>query len=80
MPRPCLDRHVLNIDELEPLCAAALSPFRLDGADGVEDFAVSADGATATFSYDGTSPVSFRVSYDASRPGVLSAILVAPVP
>jgi hypothetical protein len=54
------------------------SPFRLAGADGVEDLAISADGATATFSYDGTSPVSFRVTYDASRPGVLSAILVAP--
>ena len=28
MPRPRLDRHVLNIDDLEPLCAAALAPFR----------------------------------------------------
>lgn len=28
MPRPRLDRHVLNIDDLEGLCAAALAPFR----------------------------------------------------
>ena len=28
MPRPRLDRHVLNIDDLEPLCAAALAPIR----------------------------------------------------
>ena len=40
---------------------------------------ISADGATADFAYDGTSPVSFRVTYDASRPGALSAILVRPV-
>ena len=58
---------------------AAPSPFRLAGADGVDGLSVAADGATADFAYDGTSPVSFRVSYDASRPGVLSAIAVAPV-
>ena len=57
---------------------AAPSPFRLAGADGVDGLSISADGATADFAYDGTSPVSFRVSYDASRPGVLSAIAVAP--
>ena len=28
MPRPRLDRHVLNIDDLETLCAAALAPVR----------------------------------------------------
>ena len=28
MPRSRLDRHVLNIDDLEGLCAAALAPFR----------------------------------------------------
>ena len=28
MPRPRPDRHVLRIDDLEPLCAAALAPFR----------------------------------------------------
>jgi len=28
MPRPRLDRHVLSPDDLEPLCAAALAPFR----------------------------------------------------
>ena len=57
---------------------AAPSPFRLAGADGVDGLSISADGATADFAYDGTSPVSFRISYDASRPGVLSAIAVAP--
>ena len=61
-----------------PPFAPAPPTFRLAGADGVDGFSISADGATATFSYDGTSPVSFRVAYDASRPGVLSAILVAP--
>ena len=61
-----------------PPSSAAPSPFRLAGVDGVEGLSISADGATADFAYDGTSPVSFRVSYDASRPGVLSAILVAP--
>ena len=61
-----------------PPSSAGPSPFRLAGADGVEGLSISADGATADFAYDGTSPVSFRVSYDASRPGVLSAILVAP--
>jgi hypothetical protein len=54
------------------------SPFRLSGADGVDGLAVSPDGRSADFAYDGTSPVSFRVSYDASRPGVLSAIAVLP--
>lgn len=57
---------------------AAPGAFRLDGADGVEDLALSPDGSFADFSYDGTSPVSFRVSYSAARPGVLSAILVSP--
>ena len=61
-----------------PSASAAPSPFRLAGADGVDGLSISADGATADFAYDGTSPVSFRVSYDASRPGVLSAILVSP--
>ena len=28
MPRPRLDRHVLNLDDLETLCAAALAPVR----------------------------------------------------
>ena len=28
MPRPRQDRRVLNIDDLEPLCAAALAPYR----------------------------------------------------
>ena len=28
MPGPRLDRHVLNPDDLEGLCAAALAPFR----------------------------------------------------
>ena len=28
MPRPRLDRHVLNLDDLEGLCAAALAPVR----------------------------------------------------
>ena len=61
-----------------PSASATPSPFRLAGADGVDGLSISADGATADFAYDGTSPVSFRVSYDASRPGVLSAILVSP--
>ena len=61
-----------------PPFAPAPPTFRLAGADGVDGFSISADGATATFSYDGTSPVSFRVSYDASRPGVLGSILVRP--
>ena len=61
-----------------PPSPAAPSPFRLAGADGVEDLAISEDGAAADFAYDGTSPVSFRVTYDASRPGVLATILVSP--
>ena len=28
MPRSCPDRHILRIDDLEPLCAAALAPVR----------------------------------------------------
>ena len=64
---------------VRPFAPTAPSPFRLAGADGVDGLSISADGATADFAYDGTSPVSFRVSYDASRPGVLSAIAVAPV-
>lgn len=64
---------------VRPFAPTAPSPFRLADADGVEGLSISADGATADFAYDGTSPVSFRVSYDASRPGVLSAIAVAPV-
>ena len=61
-----------------PSSPAAPSPFRLSGADGIDGLAVAPDGRSAVFSYDGTSPVSFRVSYDASRPGVLSAIAVLP--
>ncbi|MBQ6924792.1 MAG: hypothetical protein IJQ73_09130, partial [Kiritimatiellae bacterium] len=58
---------------------SAPSPFRLSGADGVEDLVVSPDGRSAVFSYDGSSPVSFRVSYDASRPGVFSSVSVSPL-
>ena len=61
-----------------PPSPGAPSPFRLTGADGVEDLSFSPDGRSAAFAYDGTSPVSFRVSYDATRPGVLSTLLVAP--
>jgi hypothetical protein len=53
-------------------------PFRLDGVDGVDNLVVGRTGAT--FSYDGTSPVSFRVSYDASGPGVLSGVFVVSEP
>jgi hypothetical protein len=53
-------------------------PFRLDGVDGVDNLVFDCTGAT--FSYDGTSPVSFRVSYDASGPGVLSGIFVVSEP
>ena len=53
-------------------------PFRLDGVDGVDNLVFDRTGAT--FSYDGTSPVSFRVSYDASGPGVLSGVFVVSEP
>jgi hypothetical protein len=58
--------------------AVTAQPFRLDGVDGVDDLVFDRTGAT--FSYDGTSPVSFRVSYDGSAPGVLSALFVVSSP
>ena len=62
------------------LYSAPLPPFRFAGMDGADAFEASPDGQSLLFSYDGTSPVSFRVSYDGTRPGALSLIAISPVP
>ena len=53
-------------------------PFRFADGAGLPGAAVSDDGRTVEFDYDGTSFADFRVLYDGSRRDSLSGIRIVP--